>query len=120
VSELAELRRDRARLLALSCSAVRYVGRTVTNMATEPAGMVQSSYWCYGRSKVTQGTVRCNNYRIASRRKKNNAYIHTYIIRTERQIDRQTDRQTVCYLNNSSSVSSYPYKHRLLFTEGVK
>ena len=39
VSELPELRRDRA----LCCSAVRYVGHTVTNMATEPVGTVQSS-----------------------------------------------------------------------------
>jgi len=53
VSELPELRRDKARLLALCCSFVRYVGHTATDMATEPVGTVQSSYWCYGRSKVT-------------------------------------------------------------------
>jgi hypothetical protein len=52
VSELPELTRDRARLVAMSCSVFRYVGQNGTNMATEPVGTVQSSYWCYGHSKV--------------------------------------------------------------------
>jgi uncharacterized protein YbgA (DUF1722 family) len=112
VSELSEFRRNRARLLAMSCSVFRYVGHILTNMATEQVGTVQSSYRCYGRSKVTEGTTRCDNSCLPSRRK---TYTHTYIKRT----DRQTDRQTDCYLNNSSFYS-YPYKHRLLFNECIQ
>ena len=53
VSQLAELRTERARILAMSCSVVRCVGHTVRNMATEPVGTVQCSYRCCGRGKVT-------------------------------------------------------------------